>query len=165
MISQSERSTAASESQYRISAPNSRSRKTVVLSLDKEGREIIRDLYAMTWQGAEFYSLGSEVPAVNSQTFIKLETPDGDLIELDKVLEAADVVVIVATAGISAEQVQAVCEQCFKRSIMTNGFVLDAGDDSAVLNQTLRAVRPWVISLVTGSDQDYLVESLRSIRA
>lgn len=165
MISQSERSTAASESQFRISAPNSKSRKTVVLSLDDRGREIIRDLYAMTWQGAEFYSLDSRVTAVTSQTFIRLETPDGDRIKLDKLLEEADVVVIVATPGISTEQVQAVGEQCFKRSIMTNGFVLDDGDDTTALNQTLRAVRPWVISLVTGSDQDYLVESLRSIRA
>lgn len=164
MVSQSERATTATESQFRINYPNSVSRKSIVLSLDDRGHSIIKDLHTMEWVGAKFYSLRSKGP-VTGDTLVTLETPEGVQVELSKVLDTADVVVMVATAGVAAESVNAVGEHCFERSIMTNGFVLDSGDNPAELNKTLRAVRPWVISLVTGSDQDYLIEALRSIRA
>lgn len=164
MVTQSERATTAKESQFRVNYPNSEPRRSVVLALDEPGRGIVKDLHTMEWQGARFYSMKPK-GEISGQTLVTLETPEGKQVELDNVLDEADVVVMVATSGTPTEHVAALGKRCFERSIMTNGFVLDYGTGTEELNQTLRAVRPWVISLVTGSDQDYLVEALRSIRA
>ncbi len=161
MLTQSERMTTAREAAFRINQPNSQQRKSIILGLDEDSRDIVGDLIGLEWNGARFYSVSEKT----QDTSVDIEDRDGNAIALSEALDHADVVMMVATHDTDPERVKAVGEACFASGTMTSGFVLDDSGDLNRVQATLSAVRPYVISLVVGSDEDFLIEVLRAIRA
>lgn len=164
MLTQSQRMTTAQEARFRIKEPNSKARDSLIIALDPDARDVVGDLIGLEWNGAHFHHVadGADPNALDEVT---LQSPSGDSQRLADALQTADVAMLVATHDTPAATVQAVGESCFRHGVMTSGFVLDDSDDARRVEATLSAVRPYVISLVVGSDEDFLIETLRAIRA
>jgi hypothetical protein len=172
MVSQSAQATTAAESRYRIDKPNSKGRSSLVIGLDKSSMPALSTLAEMEWRGARFRSVvqpgdtalaesGLEVAADD----VALLSPERKVSCLSDELANTDVVVMFAQSGASAGAAEAIGKACFGRNLMTAGFVLDETGDRELLERTLTQVRPFVISLVVGSDEESLGETLSAIRA
>lgn len=164
MLTQSQRMTTAAEARFRIKEPNSRKRDSLIIALDQDARKVIGELIGLEWNGAHFHYVaeGADPSALDD---VQIVTPSGEKQNLAAALKTADVVMMVATHDTPAEVVKAVGENCFRSRVMTSGFVLDESGDGDRLEATLSAVRPFVVSLVVGTDEDFLIETLRAIRA
>lgn len=164
MLTQSQRMTTAAEAKFRIKEPNSRKRDSLIIALDPDARSVIGDLIGLEWNGAHFHYVveGADPAALDD---VEIETPKGDRQKLTEALKTADVVMMVATHDTPDAVVKAVGENCFRNLVMTSGFVLDESGDGKRLEATLSVVRPYVVSLVVGTDEDFLIETLRAIRA
>ncbi|MEX0603545.1 MAG: hypothetical protein WD623_07620 [Marinobacter sp.] len=172
MISQTVKATTAAESHYRISAPNSKGRSSLVLGLEASSASLLGELAGLEWNGARFRTVVPTDDAgksakdlnVNADDLV-LQAPDGELSRLSDELASTDVVVMFARSGEAAQAASVVGEAAFGRRLMTAGFVLDEQDDRKALEATLTAVRPFVISLVVGPDAEAFSETLSAIRA
>jgi len=172
MTSQTVRATTAAESRYRINTPNSKGRSTLVLGLEASSADLMCEMAGLEWNGARFRTVvpaaGARKPAkglsVDADDLV-LQAPDGELSRLSDELASTDVVVMFARSGEVAQAASVVGDAAFGRHLMTAGFVLDEQDDRQALEVTLAAVRPFVISLVVGSDADAFSETLYAIRA
>lgn len=172
MTSQSAKVTTAAESRFRINKPNSRGRSSLVLGLEKSTAQTISALAGLEWNGARFRTVvqEGEVDALSKGLEVGagdllLQSPDGEISRLSDELPSTDVVVMYTRSGESASAASIVGEAAFSRNLMTAGFVLDEHNDRQGLEKTLSAVRPFVISLVVGPDEESFTETLRAIRA
>lgn len=78
---------------------------------------------------------------------------------------AADLVVMVATAGADAHAAAAIGKACSDRRIMTTTIVIRAASTSdEALANTLAQVRPWSLMVVVASDDAYVDDILTSFR-
>lgn len=172
MISQSAKATTAAESRFRVNRPNSKGRSSLVLGLEKSSMPMLSALSDLQWNGARFRNVvqGADVDAVATGLNVGpddlvLQAPNGDVSRLTDELANTDVVVMFARSGDSAQTAAIVGRASFSRNVMTAGFVLDEHGDREALERTLSAVRPFVISLVIGTDEESLGETLSAIRA
>lgn len=172
MISQSVKATTATESRFRINSPNSRGRSTLVLGLEESSRHTLAELASLEWNGARFRNVvqgedaGASAAGLNLGTDdLMLRSPQGEISCLSDELADTDVVVMFARSGESAQAAATVGEAAFSRNLMTAGFVLDEHNDRQNLEKTLSAMRPFVISLVVGPDEESFSETLTAIRA
>lgn len=160
VITQSQRMTTAVEAAFRVQYPNSRRRSTLVVALDDDARKVLHQLIELEWNNAQFAVLEEKPPAQ-----IQVVGLQGAVSPLPSAITQADVVMMVATHDTPAHRVRMIGELCFRHHVMTAGFVLSPPRYLDDIQQTLAAVRPYVISLVVESDPDYLIEALRAIRA
>lgn len=160
MLSQSQIATSAAESRYRISYPNSSGRLSLIIALDESSFDKLRTIAQQQWMGARFRG----VKAIDKDRVV-LTSVANDESELSKELDQVDVVVMVATHGSDAAAADPVGKAAFSRHIMTAGFVDNAGGNHVGLQRTLKGMRPFVISLFVGFDDDALVDILAAIRA
>jgi hypothetical protein len=172
MISQSSRATTAAESRFRINNPNSKGRSSLVLGLGKSSMPTLSALSCMEWNGARFSCVvkGDEVYGSAAELAIgpedlMLQSPNGDISRLSDELANTDVVIMFARSGESAQAAATVGGAAFSRNLMTAGFVLDEHNDRQGVEETLSALRPFVISLVVGPDEESFIETLSAIRA
>ena len=162
MISESVKATTAEESRYRIRNPNSKGRVSLVLGLEPSSSELLAELASQEWNGARFRSV---IDPEGASDDLVLRGPDGFESRLSDELADVDVVVMFARSGEAAKAAAIVGDAAFGRCRMTGGFVLDPDHDRARLEKTLSAMRPFVISLVVGSDAESFSETLTAIRA
>jgi hypothetical protein len=171
MASQSETATSATQARYRINEPNSKTRSTLVLALDGSSLSKLANVVGHGWGNARFRGVGAltdgRTPGTPEQIakrvgLISLEGAETDL--LDE-LRDTDVVIMVAQSGGGAEAAEAVGRACFAKHIMTAGFVFETAGDRDALELTLSQMRPFVISLVVGFDDESLVDVLTALRA
>ncbi len=157
MITQSMRATSAAESRFRIAQPNSKGRKTLVLALGKQALTPLAELQQLSWNNTAMglYTAG-HLELYNGQ--------DAHQVVLDDALDQLDVVVLLITSDSDIEAIETIGEACSRRRIMTSGYVLGQPDDTDI-NPVLACTRRVTVSLVTDTDTDTLIESLRALRA
>ena len=81
-------------------------------------------------------------------------------------VDAADLVVMVATAGENAQAAALIGEACSLRRITTTGLILGGASASdEMLSKTLSQMRPWSLMLVIASAVDYIEDMLIALRA
>ena len=78
----------------------------------------------------------------------------------------ADLVVMVATAGESAQAAALIGEACSLKRVNTTGLILGgASATDAMLSNTLAQLRPWSLMLVIAHGEDYIEDMLTALRA
>lgn len=157
MITQSMRATSAAESRFRIAQPNSRTRKTLVLALGRQALTSLAELQQLSWNNT----------VMGLYTAGHLELYSGQearRVPLDDALDQLDVMVLLITSDSDTESIERIGEACSRRRIMTSGFVLVPPDETDI-NPVLACTRRVTVSLVTDTDTDTLIESLRAVRA
>lgn len=169
-LSESARATTAEEARFRIDYPNSRPRKSRIIALDSAGLEVLQtmarqhigsDAHFLRYVGMKSASDSLKMLPVDAV----LEDIHGNEVNLADEIADADVVVMMTTAGASAEAAEVIGNACFVRNKMTTGLVLNSGDVSATdLARTLTAMRPFAAMLVVSSGNEYVAEMLSALR-
>jgi len=169
MISESARMTTRAEARYRIDAPNSQPRAVKVIALDAASEQVIKRLVQLPWQRASFLTASAFacMPA-RSEPFSMtgwLSDLAGRTKDLIDEIASADLVVMIATAGESAQAGSLIGEACVARGVMTTGLVLGTAASEQTLSKTLGQLRPYSVMLVAGGDEDYIENMLVALRA
>jgi len=97
---------------------------------------------------------------------ISLDTAsDREVATLVEEVPAADLVVMVASAGTDAHAAAIIGEACSLKRVMTTALVIRAASATdEALSKTLAQVRPWSLMVVIASDEAYIEDILRSFR-
>jgi hypothetical protein len=170
-LSESARVTTKEESRYRINYPNSCPRKSRVIALDQRGTAALRRLaqevdlptaHLLSFVGATSVNDNLKILAVDAV----LEDLTGRTSSLSEEIGEADIVVMVATAGGSADAAEIIGNACFVRSKMTTGLIVNAARvRSDELRRTLTAMRPFAAMLVISDGEEHIGEMLSALRA
>ena len=151
MTSESARMSSAAEARFRLNVPNSRPRAVKVIALDVRSEPVVDDLANRRWNGAAFFTAADLV---------------SDTARLHEAIDAADLVVMVATAGGHPRDVALIGEACSRRRVTTTGLIVcDAETSDEALSETLGRLRPWMLMLVVASSRDYIEDMLLALRA
>jgi hypothetical protein len=149
--------TTAAEARYRITAPAFTRRSSRVIALDEESRGIVRDMGSRSWAGGHFLVFESAVP----DDALLRHAGTGGTALLSEELDGADTVVMVASAGASAEAASIIGDAAAARGIMSAGLVLP---DGAAVNEVVAALRPNAMVLVILRDVADVPEVLSALR-
>jgi hypothetical protein len=174
MQSESARMSSAAEARFRIEAPNSRPRAVKVIALDAPSERVVKELARENWQGATFltasaFASASSAGAPAREPFSLggwLNDLAGRTKNLVEEIAAADLVVMVATAGQNAGAAAIIGEACNLRHVMTTALVLgttSSSDDE--LSKMLAQLRPHAMMLVISSADEYIRDMLTALRA
>ena len=170
MLSESARMTTAEEARFRIDYPNSRPRAVKVVALDEPSERVVKRLAQGQWQRASFFTSLKFDGAPRSGEGWSMKAWLSDLAGRTKDLldevASADLVVMVSSAGTSAEAAAVIAEACSVRKVMTTALII--GSDSKSddeLSKTLASLRPHASMLVIANNDDYIEEMLVALRA
>ncbi|CAN7732796.1 hypothetical protein LJR231_006334 [Phyllobacterium sp. LjRoot231] len=168
-LSESARATTTEEARFRIGYPNSRPRKSRIIALDAASVLELKSLMDQTWNGAHFLRYVEPKAATRSLKMLSvdavLEDIEGNRTNLVDEIADADVIVIVTSAGASAEAAEVIGNACFVRNKMTTGLVLNsAGVPPEQLKRTLTTMRPFAAMLVVSTGAEYVSEMLSALR-
>lgn len=170
--SESARMASAAEARYRVQAPNSLPRAVKVIALDRASEAIVGRLAQSRWNRAGFFTASAfaGAPAHAAAPPFSMTGWLSDLAgratDLLAEVATADLVVMVAGAGGSAEAAALIGEACSLRRVSTTGLVVgSAGAGEADLARTLAQLRPWSLMLVIASDDQYVADMLAALRA
>jgi hypothetical protein len=174
MQSESARMSSAAEAKFRINRPNSQPRAVKVIALDTPSEAVVKELAAAPWQRASFLTASAFSGAPRrGEPFSKPFSLDGWLNDLagrtknlvDEV-NAADLVVMVATAGENAAAAAIIGEACAVKHVMTTALILGGADSSdETLSKMLAQLRPHAMMLVISSADEYIKDMLTALRA
>jgi hypothetical protein len=169
MLSESARMSSAAEARFRIQAPNSKPRAVKVIALDPPSEGIVKRLAAQSWNGAAFFTASAFAGEPRGDRFSVggwLNDLAGRTKNLMDEVAAADLVVMVATAGENAQAASLIGEACSLRRVMTTALVLGSASTSdEVLAKSLAQLRPWSLMVVIASAEDYIADMLTALRA
>src|SRR5919106_7003469 len=157
---ESARMTTAREARFRIDYANSSPRSTRIIALDRTSARAIPSLVAAP-SGARFLT----APGPEGRPGETLLVQDGTNVSLADALASADAVVMVATAGESAEAALRIGPECRARGIMTTGVILPLEGKDVDSSLTLKNLRRYAAMLVVATDVDYLADMLSALRA
>jgi hypothetical protein len=168
MPSESAKMSTAAEARFRINAPNAKTRHVKVIALDQPGEAVVKHLAQRHWNDASFFTASAFAPPQRGTFSMQgwLSDLAGRTKDLLDVVDGADLVVMVATAGENAEAATLIGEACSLKRVNTTGLVLggsSATDD--MLSKTLARLRPWSLMLVIASGEDYVEDMLIALRA
>jgi len=168
MESESARMSSAAEARYRINAPNSLPRATKVIALDPTSEHLVKRLAQGRWNGATFFTATAfgATPRKGESFSGWLSDLAGRTKNLVDEINAADTVVMVATAGENVPAASIIGEACSLKRVMTTALITDsAGKSDEVLSKTLAQLRPWALMLVIASADEYIEDMLTALRA
>jgi len=166
MISQSALMNSAAEARFRLQQPNSKPRATKVIAMDVAGEEIVRRLAAEAWNGATFLTASALSHGSERRADGWLRDLEGRARDLIEEVNAADVVVMIATPGGRAGAAAFIGEACSHKRVMTTALISGAGTASdEALSLTLAQLRPWSLMVVVASVDDYIPDLLTALRA
>ena len=170
MDSESARMSSAAEARFRIDYPNSRPRAVKVVALDAAAEQVVKHAAQRNWQRATFFTSlkfdGSPRSGEGWSMAAWLSDLAGRTKALIEEVATADHVVMVASAGTSADAASVIGEACAARKVMTTALVIAGGQRSDdELSRTLAALRPYVSMLVIASGDEYIEEMLTALRA
>jgi hypothetical protein len=168
MQSESARMSSASEARFRIDAPNSIPRAVKVIALDQPSERLVKTLALLPWSRATFFTASAfgDTPRDGESFAGWLSDLAGRTKNLVEEIDAADLVVMVAAAGESAQAASIIGEACSLKRVMTTGLILGGADKSDdALGKTLSQLRPWSLMLVVASAEEYVEDMLRALRA
>ena len=170
MPSESARMTTAEQARYRIDYPNSKPRAVKVVALDAPSEKVVKRLAQGQWQRATFFtSLKFDgAPRGGEGWSMKAWLSDlaGRTKDLMDEVASADLIVMVASAGTSAEAAGVIAEACGVRKVMTTALIIGSEPKSDTeLSRTLASLRPYASMLVIANNDDYIEEMLVALRA
>jgi hypothetical protein len=174
MESESARMSSAAEAKFRIDAPNSRPRAVKVIALDALSERVVKELARDAWQGATFLTAsafagaaaGGAAAAARFSLGGWLNDLAGRTKNLVEEIAAADLVVMVASAGENAAAAAIIGEACNLRHVMTTALILGtAGSSDEALSKLLAQLRPHAMMLVVSSADEYIKDMLTALRA
>jgi hypothetical protein len=165
--SESARATTAAEARFRIDAPNSQPRAVIVVALDRPSEAVVKRLAQVSWSRAAFFTASTfagskpQAPVFSMQGW--LSDLAGRTKNLIDEVAAADLVVMVASAGEDAQAAELIGEACQARHVMTTALVLGASEGAGAA--TAAQLRPWANMLVAASSEEYIADMLAALRA
>ena len=170
MLSESARMTTARESAFRIDHPNSIARVIKVVALDAFSIEVVRKLAVEAWRNATFYSgisadwdPGRPAGTPVNASLIDLAGRGHDLIDE---IGSANLIVMIVTAGESAEAASLIAEVCSLKRVMITGLLLTTPSSTdEQIARTLRTLRPYAPMLVVSGEEEYVAAMLTALRA
>ena len=196
MDSESARMSSAAEARYRIDYPNSKPRVVKVVALDAASERVVKRVAERQWQRATFFTsikfdgapTGADEPRSGVRTMelprwpltplasaaggegSKMQAWLSDLAGRTKALveevASADLVVMVSSAGTSAQAAAVIGEACAVRKVMTMALIIGSEERSNdELSKTLATLRPYASMLVIASGDEYIEEMLSALRA
>jgi hypothetical protein len=198
MQSESARMSSAAEAKFRINAPNSQPRAIKVIALDAPSERIVKELAQSQWQRASFLTASAFTATPRrgerlSERFSLggwLNDLAGRTKDLVDVVDSADLVVMVATAGENAAAAAIIGEACKVKHVMTTALVIEpppypppqagevksmnppplagegrVGVSDETLSKMLAQLRPHVMMLVISSADEYIKDMLTALRA
>jgi len=168
MQSESARMSSAAEARYRIDAPNSQPRAVKVIALDAPSERAVKSLAGREWSRATFFTASAfgDAPKAGESFAGWLSDLAGRTKSLMEEVDGADLVVMVAAAGESAQAASIIGEACSLKRVMTTALILVGADKSdEALSKTLSHLRPWALMLVVASAEEYVEDMLRALRA
>ena len=169
MQSESARMASAAEARFRIDDPNSKPRVVKVIALDVPSERVVKRVAERSWQRATFFT-SLKFDAARGGEGWSMQAWLSDLAGRTKTLmdevAAADLVVMVASAGTSAQAAAVIGEACAARKVMTTALIIDSERSSdAALSRTLASLRPYTSMLVVAAGDEYIEEMLVALRA
>ena len=166
MLSESARMASAAEARFRIDAPNAKPKRVKVIALDRPSEAVVKHLAQKSWNGATFSAFAGAPPAGSFSMQGWLSDLAGRAKDLIDEVDAADLVVMVATAGENAQAAALIGEACSLKRITTTGLILGGASASdEMLSRTLSQMRPWSLMLVIATAVDYIEDMLIALRA
>ena len=160
LLSGCARAATAAEASYRISYPGGFTRRSSrVIALGAAAAQAVRELGGQAWDGGHFLVFESAVP-----DDALLRRVGGGTALLSEELEGADTVVLVASAGASAEAASVIGDAAAARGIMSAGLVLPGGDPAGGSANVIAALRPNAMVLVVLRDVADVPEVLSALR-
>ena len=179
MESESARMSSAAQARFRIDYPNSEPRVTKVVALDEMSERVVKRVAQQAWQRANFFTSltfdgagGGERSSMQdgSMQAWSMQAWLSDLAGRAKALvdevASADLVVMVASAGASADAASVIGEACAARKVMTMALIIGSEQRSDEdLSKTLAVLRPYASMLVIANGDDYVEEMLAALRA
>ncbi len=170
MLSESARAASAAEARYRIESPNSRPRTIKVIALDRASEDVVKRLSQARWNCATFLTASTFEASAQSESRFSMHGWLSDLAgrtkDLVDEINAADLVVMVASAGQDAAAASIIGEVCSAKQVMTTVLLLGSvAISNAALSRTLAQLRPWALMLVIASAEDYIADMLAALRA
>jgi hypothetical protein len=168
MVSESARMSSAAEARFRIQAPNSTPRATTVIALDASSESVVRRLAEIRWSHTTFLTVSNTTRADTGGHAATAWLTDltGTARSLQEEVNAADLVIMVATAGGNAEAGAIVGDACHLKRVTTTALIVGTASASdEALAKTLAQLRPWSLMVVIGDDDDYIREIMAALRA
>jgi hypothetical protein len=172
MQSESARMSSAAEARFRVEAPNSRPRAVKVIALDAASESVVKELARERWQGASFFTASAFAGGGPGGTLERfslggwLNDLAGRTKDLVAEIAAADLVVMVGSAGENAGAAAIIGEACAARHVMTTALILGtAGSSDEALSKLLAQLRPHAMMLVISSADEYIKDMLTALRA
>ena len=170
MDSESARMSSAAEARFRVDYPNSKARVVKVVALDTPSERVVKRVAQQAWQRATFFtSIKFEGTPRGGESW-SMQAWLGDLAGRTKALveevAGADLVVMVSTAGSSADAAAVIGEACAARKVMTTALIIGSEQQSDdALSKTLATLRPYASMLVIANGDEYIEEMLSALRA
>jgi hypothetical protein len=161
---------SAAQAKFRIDRPNSQPRAVKVIALDTPSERIVKELAQSQWQRATFLTASafSGAPRLGEPFSMGgwLNDLAGRTKDLVDEVEAADLVVMVASAGENAAAAAIIGEACNVKRVMTTALILGGASTSdETLSKMLAQLRPHVRMLVISSADEYIKDMLTALRA
>ena len=168
MQSESARMSSAAEARFRIDAPNSKPRAVKVIALDRPSERVVKELAQRQWNRATFFTASAfgSTPKQGESFAGWLSDLAGRTKALVEEVASADLVVMVSSAGTSAQSAAVIGEACAARKVMTMALIIGSEERSNdELSKTLATLRPYASMLVIASGDEYIEEMLSALRA
>jgi len=170
MDSESARMSSAAEARFRIDYPNSQPRVVKVIALDQASEHVVKRVAERSWQRASFFASlkfdGAARSGENWSMQAWLSDLAGRTMALVDEVNSADLVVMVSSAGTSAQAAAVIGEACAVRKVMTMALIIGSEQRSnEELSKTLAALRPYASMLVIANGDEYIEEMLSALRA
>jgi hypothetical protein len=164
MLSESARMSSAAEARFRLQAPNSRPRRTKVIALDAAAEPVVKRLAEIAWTGATFL-IAARAPGgrPGEEGLTDLE---GNHRSVADEVNAADLVIMIATAGADAQPASGIGQACSLQRVNTTALVVGTASASdEALSTTLAQLRPWSLMVVMADRDDYIQDMMIALRA
>jgi hypothetical protein len=169
VLSESARMTTAAELRFRVQAPNAKVRATTVIALDPASEPFVGRLAEEQWNHATFLKASSvaagDPGASANDADASLTAFDGRPTRVRDEVNAADQVIMVASAGGRADAAAAIGRACSDRRVTTTALIVGAADASDVeISKTLAQLRPWSLMVVIANSDDYVTDMMTALR-
>jgi hypothetical protein len=153
-----------------ITAPNSLPRTIKIIALDLRSESILERIGEEQWKSASFLTPTAFSTSAGQRRDVSLQRWLSDLAgrtrDLVNVVQGADSVIMVVTAGEDTEAAALIGEACGIKHVPLTAVVLSAASCSEkTLETTLSQLRPHVAMLVVSHEDEYVGDMLEALRA
>ena len=157
MESESARMSSAAQARFRIDYPNSKPRVVKVIALDGPSERVVKRVAEGAWQRATFFTSLKFDGAPRGGEGWTMQAWLSDLAGRTKTLvdevASADLVVMVASAGTSAQAAAVIGEACAVRKVMTTALII--GSEHSIGRGTIADAGEPASLRVDAGDRDW----------